>query len=62
VVKKDGLTADKGLQAADPGHVRFDPAKRCNYHITESGLRVEHGVPDGFEFDDHGQLRPMKEA
>jgi len=62
MVKKDGRTADKGLQAADPGVVRFDPVRKCNYHLNESMERVEHGVPDGFEFDDHGQLRPMKEA
>ena len=41
--------------------VHFDAEKRCMYHLNAAGDPVYHGVPAGFEFNDEGALRPVKQ-
>lgn len=52
--------------SSEPGgpSVRFDAKKRANYHLDMHGARVYHGTPEGFQFNDTGELQavPVKEG
>ena len=41
------------------GEVQFDRERRQNYAVRPDGTRDYHGVPEGYEFDDRGILRPV---
>jgi hypothetical protein len=42
--------------------VLFDPIVRANFHLDRKGARVYHALPEGWEFDAAGELRPLADV
>lgn len=42
--------------------VGFDRERRCNYHLNALGEKVYHGIPAGYEFNEHGKLQKLPDA